>query len=61
MSCPWLIMKALHDKGVVVSTRNDYGGTDQKLNYFPMKLYRTSMETVEEGSGVLEYDLWGYI
>ncbi|KAJ1385266.1 Malectin-like carbohydrate-binding domain [Sesbania bispinosa] len=45
---------------VSVSTRNDIGGTDQKPNYFPMKLYQTAVaaaETAEEGGGILEYEL----
>lgn len=45
---------------VAVSTRNSIGGTDQKPNYFPSKLYQsaaTTAETAEEGGGVLEYEL----
>ncbi|XP_061375110.1 receptor-like protein 4 [Gastrolobium bilobum] len=45
---------------IVVSTRNDVSGTDQKPNYFPTKLYQTAATTAmtaEEGGGILEYEL----
>lgn len=45
---------------IAISTRNSIGGTNQKPNYFPTKLYQTAVttaETAEEGGGVLEYEL----
>jgi hypothetical protein len=48
------------NKVVAVSTRSSIRGTDQKPNYFPAKLYQTAVttvETAEEGGGVLEYEL----
>ncbi|KNA14185.1 hypothetical protein SOVF_109870 [Spinacia oleracea] len=39
----------------VISTTRAVGGTNQKPNYFPMKLYQTAVTVV--GNGVLEYEL----